>query len=195
MSDDLVPSMQSFRRVMLLLLLLADHLCFSSSSPLTRFSDPRSAIVQNEQSVHTSSDSSTSAANSSGNFQRRATANAYDFRILGYTAILPFGIAAEFMQELWTDVVRLANQKLQEQSQDDQLEVTLGMIVVTFRSLYGPLDWRTVIAFAIRGTNEGRTSQLGLWRGALQNTATNAMIGVVLMVTEADVIQYLLPEE
>ena len=104
--------------------------------------------------------------------------NGYIFIPLGYTIILPVSMAANFFQELWTDVYREANTKLHQASQDEKFEVSLGLVTASFDSLDGPLDWPTIIAFAAKTTNDLRRGQSGLMRAPLQNKVTNAVIGI-----------------
>lgn len=125
---------------------------------------------------------------------RRVTIHGYELRMLGYTVILPVTIAADFMQELWTDVVRAANERLQQGSRDDFFAVSLGLTVASFQSLDGPLDWQTIIVSAIEVINEVGNGHCGLWRAALRNDATNAVMGVLLTSVRTDVIPYGYPE-
>ena len=150
------------------LLLLLVCLCLSTSSPL--ISRPEKGRVESLTGNRANNDSGypALAVRESNTPKSRLTINGYHLTMLGYTTVLPFGIAAEFMQELCADVVREANVKMQQGSRDDLFQVSLGLVVASFQSLDGLLDWRTVIAFAAKATNEAIYSQTGLWRAALQ---------------------------
>ena len=161
---------------------------FALSSPLTNNADRAKGFSFVEESPQLQSRGSALAVQARSTPHKPILINGYELKMLGYTAVLPVEIVAAFMQELWTDVVRAANLRLQQGFHDDFLEVSLGLMVASFQSLDGSLDWRTIIAFAARLTNEVSKGQSCLWRVALCNSATNAVIGVLLTVPGADSI-------